>query len=299
MIPFNFHHLYYFFIVAKAGSVSKACEKLRLAQSTVSAQLKQFEDFLGRKLFERRKQRLYLTEEGRTVLDYAESIFELGQELQDTLKDRLPGGRRSVQIGILSGTPRAFTHALLCCLLKHEPKAHVVTREGLFNALLEELDQQHLDLILTDIPVSGREQGEYANHLVGRIPIVFAAAPSLVRRYQRFPKDLNGAPLILPSAPSQVYQQIQVFLAEHRIEPLVVAEVQDVEVARRLAISGFGVAPLNAHTEAVSQPQRALKIIPGSARHAITEAIYLVTRRRRWPNPLAEYLVKTFRISAP
>jgi len=299
MIPFNFHHLYYFFAVAKAGSVSKACEKLRLAQPTVSAQLKQFEGFLGRRLFERRKQRLFLTEEGRTVLDYAESIFELGQELQDTLKDRLPGGRRSIQIGILLGTPRAFTHALLCCLLQNEPGAHVVTREAPLNTLLGEMDQQHLDLILTDVPVRGREQGEYANHLVGRIPIVFATASSLARRYRRFPKDLNGAPLILPSAPSQVYQQIQAFLVEHRIEPLVVAEVQDVEVARRLAVSGFGVAPLNTYTVAVSQPHRALKILPGSTRHAITETTYLVTRKRRWPNPLAEYLVKTFQIPAP
>ena len=85
MIPFNYHHLYYFYVIAKAGSISKACETLYLAQSTLSAQIKLFEKSLRKQLFERQKQRLILTEEGRVVLDYAESIFEIGQEMQDTL----------------------------------------------------------------------------------------------------------------------------------------------------------------------------------------------------------------------
>ena len=296
MIPFNYHHLYYFFVIAKAGSIAKACGQLRLAQSTVSAQLKQFEDVLSRKLFERRNQRLFLTEEGRTVLDYAESIFELGQELQDTLRDRPLDGRRAVQIGILNGTPRAFTHALLCDLLTREPKAHAVVQEGLFSALLDELHEHRLDLILTDRAVPSDERGEYANHVVGKVPIVFAASPALAKQYRRFPKDLQGAPLILPTAPSQVYQQIQAFFAERKMTPHIVAEVQDVEVARRLAISGYGIAPLNAYTVSVSQPPKALTVMANSMRPTIHETLYLVTRKRKWPNPLAEHLVKTFRI---
>ncbi len=296
MIPFNYHHLYYFFVIAKSGSISKACETLRLAQSTVSAQLKQFEDVLGRKLFERRNQRLFLTEEGRTVLDYAESIFELGQELQNTLRDRPPGGRLAVQIGVLNGTPRAFTHALLCHLLAHEPKTHAVIEEGSLGTLLDDLHEQRLDLILTDMAVPSDKHGEYANHVVGKVPIVFAVAPALAKRYRRFPRDFQGAPFILPTTPSHVYQQIQAFFAERHIMPHIVAEVQDVEVARRLAISGYGIAPLNAYTTSVSQPPKALTVIGSSMRHPIHETLYLVARKRKWPNPLAQHLVKSFRL---
>ena len=85
MIPFNYHHLYYFYVIAKAGSIAKACETLLLSQPAISTQLKQLEKSLGSPLFERRKQRLFLTEQGRFVLDYAESIFEMGQELLGSL----------------------------------------------------------------------------------------------------------------------------------------------------------------------------------------------------------------------
>ena len=125
MIPLNYHHLYYFYVIAKAGTIIKACETLLLAQSTVSAQLKLFEAALGRRLFERKKQRLFLTEDGRLVLDYAESIFEMGQELQDAIRDKPLAGRVAIQVGILNAAPRAFGHALLECLLREAPTAHV------------------------------------------------------------------------------------------------------------------------------------------------------------------------------
>lgn len=296
MIPFNYHHLYYFFVIAKSGTISKAGETLRLAQSTLSAQLQQFEASLSRPLFERRRQRLYLTEIGRVVLDYAESIFELGEELQDTLRDRPASGRQGIQIGILNGTPRALSHAVICCVLEHTPTAHVVVQEGPLDTLIDELSQQRLDVILTDLCVRSETHDEYTNHLVGKIPIVFVAAPQVARRHPRFPRDLHGAPLILPTAPSQVCYQIQDFLAARKLVPHIVAEVQDVEVARRLAIAGFGIAPLNAYTVSVSQPANALTTLGPKAPLAIHETLYLVTRTRKWPNPLAEHLVRTFRV---
>ncbi len=294
MIPFNYHHLYYFFIIAKAGSISKACEQLRLAQPTISTQLKQFETSLGRPLFERRQQRLYLTEEGRTVLAYAESIFELGRELQATLQDRPAGGRRTIQLGVLQGAPRAFAFALVRQVLEDEPMAHVVVQEGPLDRLLAELRQQQLDLILTDVSVPSAAQGELTNVVIGTVPIVFAAAPRVARQYSRFPRSLNGAPVILPRAPSQIYQQIQEFFAVRQLTPRVVAEVEGVELARRLAIAGFGIAPLNAYTVSVSEPKGALTVLGRS--QTIHQILYLVARKRKRPNPLAEHLVKTFRI---
>ena len=93
MIPLNYHHLYYFYVIAKEGSVSKAAKTLRLAQPTLSAQLKQFESFLDKKLFERENRKLKLTEDGHRILGYAKSIFDLGQELMDHVGDLSQKGR--------------------------------------------------------------------------------------------------------------------------------------------------------------------------------------------------------------
>ena len=295
MIPINYHHLYYFYTIAKAGTITKACEPLFLTQSTLSSQLKQLEASLGLKLFERIKQRLFLTDEGRLVLDYAESIFEMGRELQDAIRDRPRAGRLAIQVGILNATPRAFGHTLLKCLLKDAALSHVTTQEGGLNELLTGLNQQTLDVVLSDVSIQSQNQEDIFNHLICKIPIVLASAPHLANRCRKIPDDLNGVPFILPSLPSQVYHQIKDALAMWNIRPNVVAEVQDIELARRLAIDGHGIVPINEYTVSESLPAGKLKIISASRSLGIYESIYLITRKRKWPNPLVERLIKNFR----
>lgn len=296
MIPLNYHHLYYFYVIAKAGSIAKACDTLLLSQPAVSTQLKALERALGNPLFDRRKQRLYLTEEGRFVLDYAESIFEMGQELQDTLKNRPRGGMSVIRVGIQSGTPRAFGHALLECVLAGFSSAHVNVREGRMDELLADLKERRLDVLLTDESSRSQDREEVSNHLVGKVPIVFAAIPAIARRHRQIPRDLDGAPFILPSWPSHICHQIRDLLAEWKVEPRVVAEVQDAELARHLALSGRGIAPLNAYTVSVNTPPKSLTILKTQRSLSLYESVYLVSQRRKWPNPMVEYLVKRFHL---
>jgi LysR family transcriptional activator of nhaA len=296
MIPINYHHLYYFYVIAKAGTINKACKTLLLAQSTVSAQLKQFEAALGRRLFERKKQRLYLTEDGRLVLDYAESIFEMGQELLDALGDRPETGRIGIQVGISNASSRVFGQALLECILKESPTASVTVLEGGLRELLSGLREQTLDVVLSDVSLRSQDQDELSNHLVGKVPIVLAAAPHLSRRYRKIPRDLDGAPFILPSASSQVHHQIQDALARWKVRPKVVAEVQDAESARRLALAGHGIAPLTACTLSASLPAKGLGVIGSEHSLGVCESVYLVTRRRKWPHPLVGRLIKDYRL---
>lgn len=295
MIPINYHHLYYFYTIARAGSITRACSELFLAQSTLSAQLRQLEKALGRRLFDRKNQRLFLTEEGRLVLDYAESIFEMGKELQDAMRDRPRAGRVAIQVGILNATPRAFGHALLECLLRDPSLANVTTHEEDLGSLTSGLKQHRLDVALSDIPIAGQEQEELVNHFICRLPVVLAAAPALAARCRKFPADLTGQPFILPSLPSQVFRQVQDALAARSITPRVLAEVQDVELARRLALAGHGITPLNEYTVAASLPAGGLKVISSSRSLGIYESVYLVTRRRKWPNPLTDRLISSFR----
>ena len=296
MIPLNYHHLYYFYMVAKSGSITKACESLLLSQPAVSTQLGQLERSLGSRLFDRSKQRLYLTEEGRFVLDYAESIFEMGQELQNNLKDRSRTAKVSIRVGILSGTPRAFGHALVECVLERFPSAYVVVREGELEGLLTDLKDQRVDMLLTSVSIHGHGQGEFLNHLVGKVPIVLVAAPRVARRHRRIPRDLDGAPFILPSKPSHIYHQLLDRLADWNVEPRTIVEVQDSELARHLAISGRGIAPLNAYTASLSTPSQALTLVGGGKRLGLYESVYVVSRRRRWLNPVVAHLLKGFRL---
>jgi LysR family transcriptional activator of nhaA len=295
MIPLNYHHLYYFYVIAKSGSIVKACETLLLSQPAVSTQLKELERSLGSPLFERRKQRLHLTEEGRFVLDYAESIFEMGRELQDTLKDRPRVGRPVLSVGILSGTPRAFGHALLETVLEKFDSAHINVREGPMDELLGGLREQRLDVLLTDVSVRSQEREVLSNHLVGKVPILLVAAPSVARRHQGR-RGLDGAPFILPSSPSHIYQQILDVLAEWKVEPKVIAEVQDAELARHLAVSGRGIAPLNAYTVSVNAPPKSLAVLKTRRPLGLYESVYLVSRQRKWPNPMVEHLVNSFHL---
>ncbi len=296
MIPLNYHHLYYFYVIAKEASIARACEKLYLAQPTLSTQLKQFEKSVGHALFTREKQRLTLTERGRLVLDYAESIFELGSELKDALRDRPTTGQIAIQIGALIGTARSYCHALLESLLNHAPQAHVTLKEGSLAALTRDLIEHRLDVALSDVNIRGGHHDELANLLIGQVPIVFAASPALAKRHPRLPRDLDGAPFILPSSPSQVSLQVMDALAAWNVKPRIIAEVQDLEIARRLAIAGRGIAPLNAYTVSVSLPAKGLVILKRPTEPRIMESIYLITRKRKHTNPLTDYLLKNFRL---
>lgn len=296
MIPFNYHHLYYFYVIAKAGSISKACDTLFLAQSTLSAQIKLFEKSLGKNLFERHKQRLILTEEGRIVLDYAESIFEMGEEMRDTLNDKPKKNEISIQIGILNGTPRSFGQALLEHIFSSKKNVLAAVKEGNLDDLLTDLHQHKLDVILTDVSIHNQDQKEFMNHLVGKIPVIFAAAPQVARKIKNIPNDLEGAPLILPSLPSQIYRQVLDLFAEWKVNPKIIAEIQDVELARRMALAGHGIVALNAYTVSVSLPKNSLIPIKSPKPIEIYESVFLVTRKRKFTNPVAENLLQTFRL---
>ncbi len=292
MIKLNYHHLYYFYVIAKSGSIAKACHTLLLAQPTLSAQLQQLEKSLGKKLFERNKQRLFLTEEGRFVLDYAESIFEMGQELQDALRDQSRAGFTAIQMGILAGTPRAFGHALMECALQFPKTAHATLHEGTPKSLLEDLRQHRLDLVLADLNIA-EHHAEFESKLHAKIPIIFVASPSMARKYPSIPQDLQNAPMILPSAPSQVYQDVLKALHEWNVKPKVIAEVQDIEIARRLALSGRGITPMNHYTFEVSLPKKALVELKTTQPNTLHESVYLITRRRRWMNPVVNHILHT------
>ena len=295
MIPFNYHHLYYFYIIAQEGSISKATQQLSLAQPTLSAQLKQFENFLNVKLFTRENRKLILTEDGHKVLSYAKMIFDIGQELKDRMVDLSYTGRPHIRIGISSDVPKTMVDLFLNFILKRHPETYIHLEKDKMDKLIQSLQDHIVDLILTDTPFETSLGSGIQNKFTGKIPIVFCAHPKLAKRIKRFPKDLNGQPLILPAAPRQTVYILKEFLYEHHIEPEIIGEIEDIETVRRLALKGYGFTALNLLTIKEAPSKQKLTILGKNLTHPMYEKVYIITKKRKQTLPIVESLLKNFR----
>ena len=296
MIPFNYHHLYYFYVIAQEGSISKATEQLSLAQPTLSAQLKQFEDFLNVKLFIRENRKLILTDEGHRVLSYAKMIFDIGQELKDRMVDLSPKGRVHLQVGITNFVPKTIVEIMLDYILKIEPTVYIHLEKGTMKKLIQDLDDHIIDIVLTDTPFETSLSSEITSKYIGKIPIVFCAHPKIAKQIKKFPKDMNGKPLILPATPRQIAYSIKEYLYEHQVEPQIIGEIQDVEVARRLALRGYGIAAINLLTIKEAPAKQKLTILNQNLKHTIFEKVYLITKKKKMVHPLVEKILGEFQI---
>lgn len=293
MIPFNFHHLYYFYTIAKAESVSKAAKELRVSQPALSYQLKQFENYLGVPLFERRGRKLVLTEEGHLALKYAKQIFDLGKEFADSLSDRSQKGRIRIQIGVLNSIPKSTVSNLLKLILSLEPTAHIQLREDTLERMIVNLKDHLLDVVLADVPFQASSEDEITSRLAAKTPIVFCAHPKLAQKYKKIPQDLENAPMIFPTADSRTFHSVQEYMASHGITPKIVAEVQDIELARLMALEGLGIVPLNARMAAGTGKQK-LKILNPPSKSKIHDSLYIISKKRKNPHPLLAEIIKEF-----
>lgn len=297
MIPLNYHHLFYFYTIATMGSITKACDKLRLAQPTLSAQLKQLENYLKVKLFERENKKLILTEEGRRVLFYAAEIFDVGDEMIDNLKDISQKGRVRIQIGISHHVPRSIVDSLLEFLLTLEPNVYIslyVENEGSLN---EALRTHRVDIALSDSLPQITTEGDIECQLIAKIPVIFCAHTSLAKKYRKIPKDLNGAPVLLPASNSQVYRAVLDYFVAHKVKPKIIGEIQELETIRRLALLGVGIAPLNQFTILHAPGKESLAVLNPTKKYTIFDSVYLLTKVRKKQHVLVPKIIEQFDIS--
>ena len=230
------------------------------------------------------------------MLEYAKMIFDIGRELKDRMVDLNHKGRIRIQIGVLNSLPKTIIETLLNYLLNIDPTVFLIVKEDKINKLIQDLHDHELDLVLTDTPFQLPETKEIKNHFIGKIPIVFCVHPKLSKRFKNIPKDLNGAPLLLPASSRQIFQTLQEYFTENNIEPNIIGEIEDVEVVRRLVLRGLGVAPLNLLTALKGPSKQKLVILNKASKQTIFENFYLITKTRKVTHPLVEKLLKDFRI---
>jgi len=242
----NYHHLLYFWTVAREGGVSKAAAQLRLSQPTVSAQLRQLEATLGEPLFERHGRRLILTETGRMAYRYADEIFAIGREFMDTVRGRPTGGRPAhLRVGVANALSKSIVYRLLRPVLDAGPW-HLVCREGTPDRLVSDLASHALDVVVCDIEAPPHVRVKVFNHQLGDSGLSFFAAGTLgTRLAKRFPQSLSGAPLLLPTTDAAVRRPLDHWLEAQDLQPQIVGEFEDSALMKAFGEAGNGafVAP--------------------------------------------------------
>jgi LysR family transcriptional regulator, transcriptional activator of nhaA len=241
----NYHHLLYFWSVAKHGTVAKACEKLRLAQPTISGQIMLLEQALGEQLFVRTGRRLTLTEMGQVVFKYAEDIFATGQELMRAVKGHGTNGHPSrLVVGIVDVVAKPLATHFLKSALKVDQSTLLICREDKLPFLLTDLVVHELDVVIADTPAPPNNKVRIFNHLLGESGITLFATAKLAARYRRdFPQCLQGAPVLLPTADSMLRKLVDPWLAHRQLSPAIVGEFDDSMTLKAFGQDGYGIFP--------------------------------------------------------
>ena len=280
----NYHHLLYFWAVAREGGVTRASEQLRLAQPTISGQLKALEEALGEKLFERAGRRLVLTDVGRVVYRYADEIFTLGRELQDTLKGRPTGRPVRFTVGVADAVPKLVAYRLLRPALTLPEPVHVVCREDKPDRLLSELGVHSLDLVLSDAPASPGVKVKAYSHLLGETPVAFFGTDALAAAHRRgFPRSLDGAPVLLPTEGSSLRRSLEQWFDAEGLRPRVVGEIEDSALLKVFGQAGTGLFPAPVAIEAEIRVQFGVKVV--GRVDAVKARFYALSAERKLKHP--------------
>lgn len=281
----NYQHLYYFWHVARCGSVTEASQQLRLAQPTISAQLKSFEEVLGEKLFERQGRSLKLTEAGQLANRYAQQIFSMGQELLDVLDGKTHGAVRELKVGIADVVPKSLAYRLIRPGFATDSVTTVHCFEDKTERLLADLSIAEIDFVIADRPIPPNVKVKAFNHLIGECGVSFLGSKLLANKYRKnFPTSLNAAPLLLPTEESAIRHELSHWFNRVGIEPVCIGAFQDRAFMKLAAKDGRGIMPIPSVVEDEVREEFKLELVGRSTE--VKEQLYIISIDRRLKNPI-------------
>lgn len=290
----NFHHLHYFWVVAKEGGVTRAAERLGVAVQTISMQLSLLEQALGKSLLTQQGRRLVLTEAGRMALGYADQIFLLGEQMQEALAENDIGRTIRLTVGISDALPKLVAYRLLETVQKMPDKVRLTCYEGKFESLLADLALHKLDLVLTDRPVSPGTSLRVFSHLLGECAIMLFGIPALAQKYREgFPASLDGAPLLMPTRNSAVRGQIDQWFEINDLQPEIVGEFEDSALLKTFGRNGLGLFPSSSLL--VTDIAVQFGAVPIGELAGVQEQFYGILTERKIKHPAVEAILSAAR----
>jgi LysR family transcriptional activator of nhaA len=287
----NYNHLYYFWLVTRAGTIAQASQDLNLAPSTVSEQLHQLERSLGQQLFKRAGRRLVLTEVGQVVFRFADEIFALGRELSDFVNGQPVGRAIRLNVGVSDALPATIAQRLLAPVLSADGIVQLVCRKDRTDRLLAELALHQIDLVLADAPIGAESRVRAFDHLLGASELLVFAAPLLAARYRAdFPRSLQGAPFLLPTPAQPRRRLVERWFEAHELRPELVAEIDDSALLKAFAEQGAGLfVSARAVADEICR-QHHVEVV--GALDGLTERFYAISIERKLKHPVVIAIVE-------
>ncbi|AUX40535.1 transcriptional regulator [Sorangium cellulosum] len=281
----NYHHLLYFWVVAKEGSIVRASAELHLAHPTISGQIHRLEEVLGEKLFTRRGRRLVLTEAGHIAFRYADEIFSLGREFVDTLKGRASGRPLRLVVGVADVLPPSLVRRFLEPAFRLDQPVQVICRaDKSVQEFVAELALHRVDIVIADGPAGSGIPVRAFSRLLGECGTTFFAAPKLAASIRRkFPHSLDKTPFLLPGAPSMVRRALEQWLDSQEIRPRIIAEFDDSALAKDFGKEGMGVFAAPTVIEAEVLHQYRVRVVGRS--EAVRQQFYAISVERKIKHP--------------
>lgn len=287
--PFNYKHLYYFWVVAKEGGMSKAADKLDMAVQTVSAQVRELEKELGCELLKPAGRGLALTEAGTVALQQADQIFQLGEALPSLVRDAASAPGVRLWVGISDGLPKLVVHRLLQPIMS-EPQLRLLCLEGQFNELLGNLALHKLDMVISDRPALSNPNIKLYSHALGASTMAWYGTAELLGKSKlAFPHNLTELPVLLPTAHTAIRDRLDHWFEQQGIRPRVVGEFEDSALLKTFGASGVGVFPAAESVEEELMAHYAVQRLGQCT--GVNEHFYAIGTEKKVQHPLVQRLL--------
>ena len=285
----NYHHLHYFWAVAKDGNLTRTAARLSVSQSALSAQIKSLEEDLGHQLFAREGRALKLTEAGRLTMSYAETIFSTGSELTALLRDGQFRKRQSIRIGAVATLSRNFQENFVRPLLERDD-VELVLQSSSLTELLTRLSVHSLDLVLSNRRVHHDATHPWRSYRIARQPVSLIGKPRDDGHAFSFPEDLMNQAVLLPSPDSDIRARFDLICEQLEIRFTTLAEVDDMAMLRLLARDSNAIALLPSIV--VQDELRNGSLVEYCRVPQLYEDFYAITVQRHFQSPHIRSLLK-------
>ncbi|MFJ4142932.1 transcriptional activator NhaR [Pseudomonas sp. NPDC089734] len=280
----NYRQLHYFWVVARTGSIVRACEQLNLTPQTISGQISLLEQTLGVDLFQRAGRQLELTEAGRLALPYAEQMFQLGNELETMLRSQPDEQQILFRIGVADVVPKSIVYRLIAPTLELNESMRITCREDKLERLLADLAIQRLDMVISDSPMPSHLDIKGHSQKLGECGVSFFATQEVAERLGKaFPACMQGAPLLIPGQDTVVRGRLMRWFADQKVQPRIIGEFDDSALMKAFGKSGSGVFVAPSVIAEEVQNQYDVQVIGQT--ESVTESFYAITVERKVKHP--------------